>query len=711
MERKILASSVRWWAFGLVVFGLFFGGGWGGVVAAQEPAQAATEEGGSEAAGATERPVVKQEIVVSATMPELAAERVLTSRELEERGESDIGEALRGEPGLSAVRRGPVNLEPTVRGLQENQVGMFVDGTRTFAAGPARMDSDLSHVSTHAVRTVQVVKGPFALTWGAGAMSAVQLETARPPFSSDGYAFTGRLGVNYSDNTAVGDGYGSLAGSGQRTRFSLFLNDRRGEDYEAGDGSTVPGDFTSSEARWLLDAQLGPEGQGGLLEYSGSYQEQKDIDYPGRLLDATYFYTRAQSLRFSRSTFFAQLYSNRKDHRMNNDGKPTAQPAPGRIPPFPLRVDLPTESNTTGARVYGDLTRGDWQWRVGGDAYRSEQTAQRTVARRDNGFVIFQDIVWPDAQIDDLGVYGRGLYRGDGYQVGAALRVDRVDASTGEVSTFFRANTQGALDQEETNLSAAVSSQWQLREGVLLTVGVGRSVRTATTLERYSDRFPGTKFQLAAEFLGNPALDPEKSLELDAGLEVQRGAWGVSVDLFYRRIDDYITVAADPTVPRRLPLSPPVVYRYVNGDAAIFRGGEFQVRHKPSPRVQWWASVQYVWAEDQTFDEPVLGIAPLTARLGVRVTPTDRLWLAAQATVADDQDRVAVARFEQPTGGYELVDLRAGLRLSQRLEIRAGVENLFDEAYAQHLNAPNPFTRQRILEPGRSLYGGVEWHF
>jgi iron complex outermembrane receptor protein len=702
MERQL--SSRKGWlvpALSGLVMTLAAGG-----ALAQEPEGAGTGSGPQKT---EERPVVKQEIVVSASLPELAAERVLTARDLEDRAESDIGEALRSEAGLSAVRRGPVNLEPTVRGLQENQVGMFVDGTRTFAAGPGRMDSDLSHVSPHAVRGVQVVKGPYALTWGAGTLSAVQLETASPPFSAGGFEFAGRLGYNFTENTGAGDGHVALSGSGERTRFSLFLNDRRGDDYEAGDGSTVPGDYASSEARWTVDARLG--GDRGLLEYSGGYQEQSDIDYPGRLLDATYFYTRSQSLKVTWSSLFAQVYSNRKDHRMNNDEKPTALPAPGRIPPFPIRVDLPTESNTTGARIHGDVARGAWDWRFGGDWYLSQQTAQRTVSRRDLGVVLFQDIVWPDAEIEDLGVYGRGLHRGDGYQVGVAVRLDRVDASAGEVSPFFRANTEGDLDQEETHLSAAVSAQWQLGEGLLLSLGAGRAVRTATASERYSDRFPATKFQLAAEFLGNPALDPEESLELDVGLELRRGGWGLALDLFHRRIEDYITVEADPTVPRRLPLSPPVVYRYINGEAATFRGGELRLRHEAGGRVEWWASLQYVWAEDETFDEPVLGIAPLTVRLGVRITPTDRLWVAAQATLADDQDRVATTRFERPTEGFEIFDLRAAFRISQRLQLRAGVENLFDEAYAEHLNAPNPFLRQRILEPGRRIYGGVELRF
>ena len=92
---------------------------------------------------------------------------------------------------------------------------------------------------------------------------------------------------------------------------------------------------------------------------AGGYQEQSDIDYPGRLLDATYFYARSHVFELTWngegavSEVYGQLYANHKDHLMNNDEKPTARDMPGRIPPFALEVALPTESNTQGGPLQG----------------------------------------------------------------------------------------------------------------------------------------------------------------------------------------------------------------------------------------------------------------------------------------------------------------------------------------------------------------------
>lgn len=668
---------------------------------------------------------VRQEIYVSSDLPDFGSEVALSTDRLTESASRDLALSLRDRAGIAANRRGPINLEPTVRGLQETQVAMFVDGTRTFAAGPGRMDSDISHVSPHAVESVRVVKGPYALTWGAGTLSALEIETFAPDFTGGDFEVDGLVHFNYGDNADTSDVYAGAWGGDDRFTFSVLHNQRQGADYEDGGGRTVPGDYRSDDTRWSLGWRIG---EAGIFHYQGGYQGQDDLDYPGRILDATYFKTRSHTLDYrwqpgssggvtggitdGITEVYGQIYTNRKDHRMNNDEKPTAQPNPGRIPPFAIDVDLETESNTSGGKLYVELGRDAWSWKLGGDFFRSEQNADRTVSRRTAGRILFQDVVWPDAEIDDLGLYGQGIYRGGDHQIGATVRVDRIESTAGRPSDFFLANTSGSLDQTDTEISAAVSGRFRLGDALILTAGLGRAVRGPNAQERYSDRFPATKFQLPAEFLGAPDLEPESSLEVDFGLEASAGTLVVDLDFFWREIDDYITVIPDPTVPRRLPLSPPVVFRYINGTRATFYGGELELRQPLGTWLSWRGAVAWSRAEDELFDEPVLGIAPLTARLAWRLDPPRaRWWGEVEATLADRQDRVAEIRFEVPTPGYTVFDMRGGVRIAERWEIRAGLENATDKDYALHLNAKNPFTGERIREPGRNFILGLGLNF
>ena len=75
------------------------------------------------------------------------------------------------------------------------------------------------------------------------------------------------------------------------------------------------------------------------------------------------------------------------------------------------------------------------------------------------------------------------------------------------------------------------------------------------------------------------------------------------------------------------------------------------------------------------------------------------------------QARVAAARLEMPTAGWTTVDLMLGAEMTEGLTLRAGVQNLTDAYYVNHLNSFNPFTRQRIAELGRSAYIGAEFGF
>ncbi|MEM6794488.1 MAG: TonB-dependent receptor [Acidobacteriota bacterium] len=672
------------------------------LLASDAPSDTREEETPEEAAATFEA-----EVLVTSTLPDLISTRDLDGSRLDSTELPDLTEHLRTLPGLSAVRRGSINLEPTLRGLQEDQIATSVDGTRTFAAGPARMDSNLSHVGVHSTSSVRVVKGPFALSWGAGALAAIDLQTHRPSFRED---FTGTAGFAWAENGERSDAFLRLRGAGERVRYSLSAGRRDGSDYESGDGAEVPGDYESTETRWRLGFALA---ESWSLDYSGGYQEQNDLDYPGRLLDATYFYARSHNLELRREgddgsirEALFQVYANRKDHLMNNDEKPTGRDMPGRIPPFALDIDLPTESNTLGGRARLDFAdRERTSWSVGADFYRVEQNANRAVSRRSNGFVIFRDIVWPDTEIEDLGGWVQAVHRVGPARLGATLRVDAVDASAGLVSDFFLANAASSdLDQSETNVSAAVSASVDLSSAWALEVGVGRAVRTATALERYSDRFPATRFQIAAEFMGNPELDPEASFEIDAGVRYRGGSrFFFSAEGFYRTVDDFITIAPDSTLSRRLPLSPTTVFRYINGDRATYYGAEVSFDHRTTDRFSWRLDLEFVRATDEELDEPVLGISPLTLRLAARGEAIrDLLWLDFAVRFQDDQDRVATSRFEQPTDGSTVVDLGAEIDLG-RVTLEVDGLNLLDEEYADHLNAPNPFTGQRILEIGRSF--------
>ena len=661
------------------------------------------------------QPVELTGVNVSVLRPDMRPETELREREVREANPRDVGELLRSLPGLDAVRRGPLGLDPVVRGLRETEVGVYLDGTRQFPAGPARMDSPLTHLDPSALQNIEVVKGPYALTWGAGNMSAVRVETQPLPPAAPG-ALHGRALTGYDTNLNAVETAASLFGSQERLSYWLHGAWREGDDYESGAGTLIPANFLSREIRGKMGLKLAP---GSQISVAAGFQDQQDIDYPGRLLNANFFEATNLAARWSLErpggvlrSAEALAYVNQVDHGMDNDGKPTAEPMEGRMPPFPLLVTVDARVDVEGGRLAATLAPVDaWEVEVGGDVYSATRDALRQISRRDTGMPLFEDFMWPDATITDAGAFVRlsRVARGP-ISFSATARLDRVWADADTASEFFRENVPGDPSARETNWSGAVTAGFRPNQQWSVSAGLGSAVRTADASERYGDRIPASKAQTSAEFVGTPGLDPERSTQADLWLQATYPRFTLSVNGFARRIHDYITI--EPTdLPKRLPLSPPTVFRYINGEA-VFWGAEATAAYALVPPLTLALGASYLWGEDETLDEPVLGISPPRGTARLRYQPLEQSFFVEGTlhTVAE-QDRVAISRGEIPTGGYTTLNVQGGIGLPRGAMLRIGVTNLTDEQYVNHLNAKNPFTGIQIPEPGRVFFARLSYAF
>jgi iron complex outermembrane receptor protein len=410
-------------------------------------------------------------------------------------------------------------------------------------------------------------------------------------------------------------------------------------------------------------------------------------------------------------------------HEMDNDGKPTFEAGQNRPP---LRIGVQSEIQNVSGRVAADLALGTgWDVTVGGDVLHTYRDATRSLqavmpdgSRVVPGFYKTADgtvrnQAWPDVTIAQQGAFVKVRRPvGEALTLTATSRLDLLQSDADAALQPFLDNTgttEAGLDQRDTRLSGALTASLPLAERWSLSLGVGSVARPPTALERYAHQFPANKSQTSAEFLGTPSLEPERSTQADLWIEGTGERWTLSVNGFARHLDDYITFRPAPSVDPILPLSPSTVFRYVNG-TANFVGGEVSGAVSPVSSFTLRASGSLLWGRDETLGEPAFGVAPPSGRVGLRWTPSilqfrwaSQVYLDGTLNLVAEQDRVARARSESPTDGYTTVDLQAGARVMQRVKLKVGVRNLLDAAYANHLNAKNPFSGARIPEPGRVI--------
>ena len=336
----------------------------------------------------------------------------LQKADIQEANPQDAGELIRTIGGADAVRRGPVGLDPVVRGLRESQVGVYVDGMRTFPAGPARMDSPLSHSGPSTMRSIEVIKGPYALSSG-GTMSAIRVQTNGLWQEPEGW--TGQLRSGYDSNL---DGYQTTATvGGQQGPFAYRADGvwHSGNAYEAGDGTEIPGDFLNREARGKIGYRFNSRSR---LTVAGGYQQQDDVDYPGRLLNAEFFKSGRGQIRYEYATgegllrrLDAQVYAYQTLHTMDNEGKVTFESID--FPGPPLRVAVNADITTVGGRLATDLVpSSDLRLKIGGDVFSAYRDAERPFQVIMNGTPVVppfyeSDQIWPGVSITDAGVFAQ----------------------------------------------------------------------------------------------------------------------------------------------------------------------------------------------------------------------------------------------------------------------------------------------------------------
>jgi len=661
-------------------------------------------------------------IKVTALRPGTRPTGELQSEQIRKAEVADPGALLRGMPGVGSARRGPIGLDPNVRGLAEAEVGVYINGMRSFPAGPARMDSPMSHIDPSTIKSIDVVKGPYALTQGPGNMSAVRVQQRGedPPRTP----LTGTVRAGYDANLEAVETTAFAMGRQGRWFYSANGAWRQGNDYETGGGEAVPAGFESADGRGRIGVELSER---STLSLNGSYQTQDNLDYPGRLLNATFFKTGMGQLKYSfvpeagvLQSLNVQANAQQTLHEMDNRGKPTFEAGTSRPP---LRIGVQSEIQNLSGQVEADLAIGnEWDITVGGDALRTFRDATRSLeaVMPDGSRVVpsfyqtadgtVRNQAWPGVTLSQQGAFAK-VRR----PIGTVLTLTatgRLDAMQSDAKTPLQpfldntGTTEADMDQQDTRLSGSLTAAVPLVEGWSLSLGAGSVTRAPTALERYSHQFPANKSQTSAEFLGTPTLEPERSTQADLWLEGTGERWSLSVNGFARHLDNYITFAPAPAADPILPLSPPTVFHYVNGEAN-FVGGEVSTVVSPTDPLTLRASGSVLWGRDETIGEPAFGVAPASAILGARWSPTvslsrvSEVYVDGAVNLAAEQERVAKLRGESPTDAYTTVDLRVGAQVLRRVNLKVGVRNLFDVAYTNHLNAKNPFSGARIPEPGR----------
>ena len=622
-------------------------------------------------------PIALQGMVVTATLTERGAAEalrpvsVMAGEELQRRMEATIAATLAAMPGMAVTSMGPAVSQPVIRGLSGNRVLLLEDGTAVGDASNSGSDHTTG-LDPASARRIEVVRGPGALLYGGNALGGV-INVIRDEIpSAVPHHVTGSATLQTQTVT------GSLSGSAtavfavaEHVPLRVEGAVRTGGDLKTPLG-TLPntdGDLWSGGVGTAYVAEWGHLG----ASFRG-YRNHYGI--PGGFVGGHEEGVRIEMERAASK--FRTLVDD----------------------PVGLFQDIRFDAIHTWYRHRELEPPG-----ILGTLYERQTASGELLGRHGELGPFTAGAVGGRFSWEDFG-YGGSLYTPDTRRSKASLYfLEEVDLGSVQIEWGLRYDWTGANPVESdrdsdigkirnrtfNSLSGSLGVLYTASSGLTLGVSLTRAFRTPDINELYSE---GPHLAAYSFEVGNPSLEGEIGRGLDVFLRFESDRVRAEVTGFYNDIEDY--VYGEDTGRLSRVLLP--IYQF-RGNDAVFSGFEAAADLAVGRGMALEAVVSSVKGSLKATEQPLPLVPPLKGHLALKYERP--LWfIRAETEMASRQDRIG--EFEMPTGGYTVLNLSAGARvtLGGRLNVlTVSLDNATDAEYRNHLSR----VKEIMPEAGRGL--------
>jgi hemoglobin/transferrin/lactoferrin receptor protein len=604
-----------------------------------------------------------------------AAGKTLLSRtQVTRRTPENLMQALETVPGVTQVSEGHATV-PAIRGLARGRTLVLIDGARV--SSERRVGPSASYADPATFEGIDVARGPGSVAYGSDALGGViSVRTRRAePGSALSVKGSGTYGAGIPDRR------GSLELSKGLPRGGLFVqvHAREAGDWDSPvDGSTIVNSgWRDRGANARFDHQVGS----GFFSTSWQSDYGRDIERPRN---------NSQTVRF--------YYPYEDSHRLTSSYE---RPTLGRLQQFALTGFVGTFRQRTDQDRVASATRGRHIERadVSADDFHVKASAARAggAARLEFGVDVngrfglqaVDSILEYDTSgaiatdTTHLSVETARRANTGAYLQGDAALSSRVRLAGGARADYVTTTNRGGYFGAHQTGNAAVSGfaalTMALVDRVNLTAQVARGFRDPTLSDRYFRGPTGRGF-----ITGNPALDPETSLQFDLAARYAFARTQVAAYAYHYRIDDL--VERDSTAPD--------VFFIRNRGRARLRGIELEARTGLGAGVAIEAGVNISRGIALDDGAHLDDISPDALFFTVQKDVGTRAYGRLRVALMDDDHRPGPSEVAAPRA--QIIDLGGGWRFGRGLELRAIVRNLLDDEYYA---SPDP---RWVYAPGRS---------
>jgi len=630
--------------------------------------------------------------VESTTLSDVSGEEVKSA---------DLAEALSQEvPSINLIRRSGIANDILLRGQKRDNISVTVDGTKTHGACPNRMDPPTSHVVVHNIESVEIVEGPYNVEDFGVLSGEVKVMTKEPTAEE-----SGMLNVNVGSYGYRKVGL-TLNGGTDRVQVMVVGSTEQSDQYEDGNGDTLAeqtanqassigdtyapayADMEAYEKKSLMAKVNVNVTENQQLKLSYTNNQSDDVLYPSSGMDALYDNSKIYNAEYvaknlggySKELSF-QAYQSEVDHPMSTMYRYKV-----------VVMGMPEMTNHLTTKTQGLKLVNRFE------AARTGITVGLDASNRNWDGSYYRNGVWQLKSIDDSDTENRALFlelerRYSNFDVKIGARYDDTEitsagtASTNDYSTF----------------SANLYTTYRATETTEIFGGFGQSHRVPDARELYFVSGSGAS-------VGTDGLEETTNNEIDLGVKQRFSFGSVKFKAFYSMLDNYIYHYAATGLDQ-----------FANIDATIY-GAELSGAFYPTDTLSVDYGMAYLKGKKEDLpgthtDKNLADIPPLKGNIALSYTYLNDSYARVEFVAADRWDDFDSDSGEQEIAGYGVMNLKVSHDFTEAFNLTAGVDNVFDKAYAltntyNDLTLLSTGTEVMLLnEPGRYVYFNATYKF
>mgnify|MGYP000206318386 CR=1 FL=1 len=593
---------------------------------------------------------------------------------------STLDQYLEKSSKINMIKRGNYAWEPSINNMLSDRISVTIDGMQIFGACTDKMDPITSYVDISNLEKVAVFSGQHGSENGQTIGGAIDLKLDKSNFSNSNNKLISGFDLGYESNANTKIIGTEINYSNQKFFLNTDFIKRSASNYFDGNNNEV---LFSQYNKYNFSAISGYKlSKTEKIGATIIYDKATDIGYPALPMDVSLAkaFIGSISYEYSNSKQFinsleTKVYANSVTHVMDDTKRPNV----------PIHMDMPGWSDTYGFYVKAKMKKKKHSLLFNFNGYYNKSLAEMTMYPANSNEKLMFMLTWPDVRTLYTGIYiddKINFNQNTSAQISTRIgfQNNKIASSIGLGSLqIFYPNLSDSKSRFLPSFSAQIT---HIKNFFTYTTSIGYGERAPSVSEGYGN-FLFNSFD-NFDYIGNPYLKNEKSLEFNAKIDYKNQKLSFSFENSFFYISDYI-IGQINTNYNPMVIGANGVKVYNSLEKVMQFNTAINASYKLNSNFSLNSTLGYSYGKEINGENLPL-ISPLSYK--ANIVYTKGLFNSKIEVIgAGTQYHFSKIYGEDKTKKYSIINLDAGYKFylnNDAVVLKTGIENVFNTYYSTY---------------------------